>query len=970
MKSYLSKNQSIFLVIFILVLGSFILANPVQAGWFGDAVAQLIGWIVYAFVYVIGLLLMLVMWVLIKIAQYNDFINAEPVSYGWTIVRDVCNMFFILILLIIAFATILRVEKYSFKTLLPKLILMAVLINFSKLICGVFIDFTQVIMLTFVNGFKDIGTGNLTNMLGIDKIMKIDSSVANGEGAVSSWSIVGAYMLALMYSVIALITLVTMLAVLAMRMIMIWIYVVLSPLAYLLAAFPAGEKYASQWWEEFSKNLIVGPILAFFIWLSFVSLGGVETPAVVGRIAQTSGAADRDVAARTQELTNASSSDPSAAITEAGSPDHMIKFIISIAMLVGGLQISQSLGGQAGGMAGKGMAKIQGMGSSAMKGVGTGLKRATGVERVQMAYKTYQAGKATDRSIRATQDAGKISGAVGAVKAGIAKPIKGGMQKVSTGLTNLITPKSSRQIKEGKTEEDNATKEKDKKINDINAKRNDATNKINDARNNQTKNIKDGNDKKTAIESQRIKSGFGQNNEDIDKQLAAVDADTTKKNDVQQKIIDDNDKVVKDLDNQEANALSLAAQQLSDAAKKISEAQSRKDKVNKIVGKGMAATLGVGLGVATGGVGAIAGIGAIMGGVGSVVAGAVATGLSGLAGLAIKNNVDNAGKADLARVGNYNIKKIDNEKSSMAGKTKDEIMKIIKDPSSSPHEHAAAVSIALEEGHFGTGEAGNKAAAEQKSKVAANMKDEKVNNYLDAASKKNYVSTAPPFSTLKNPNATPEQKASANTKVAYGLEHNTMSIEKDMDAESIPAAIEGIVSGFRNIKSFVSQFDKSDDAKKQAIKVSLADHIKTVEAKENKTDADHEHLYKAKSQLASVNGYNLNSFGDSANLNDPIQRKNAEHKKRFLEGAGSEEIVKSSSGKNKQAFLEEIKVNLTANGDAAKIKGDYNHKDVAAVLAKIMPNASVEVANSTNKAITEAVHDHILNQNLNTPPKV
>ncbi|PIP34883.1 hypothetical protein COX21_00500, partial [Candidatus Falkowbacteria bacterium CG23_combo_of_CG06-09_8_20_14_all_41_10] len=156
MKSCLSKNQSIFLLVFILVLGSFILANPVQASWFGDAVAQLIGWIVYAFVYVIGLLIMLVMWVLIKLAQYNDFINATPVQFGWTIVRDVCNMFFILILLIIAFATILRVERYSFKTLLPKLILMAVLINFSKLICGVFIDFAQVIMLTFVNGFKDI----------------------------------------------------------------------------------------------------------------------------------------------------------------------------------------------------------------------------------------------------------------------------------------------------------------------------------------------------------------------------------------------------------------------------------------------------------------------------------------------------------------------------------------------------------------------------------------------------------------------------------------------------------------------------------------------------------------------------------------------------------------------------------------------------------------------------------------------
>jgi len=957
MKSYLSKNQSIFLMIFILVLGSFILAHPVEANFFGNAVAQLIGWIVYAFVYIIGLLIMLVMWVLIKIAQYNDFINAAPVSYGWTIVRDVCNMFFILILLIIAFATILRVEKYSFKTLLPKLILMAVLINFSKLICGIFIDFAQVIMLTFVNGFKDIGTGNLTNMLGIDKIMSVDGTAGDGD-EVTNWSIVGAYMLALMYSVIALITLVTMVSVLAMRMIMIWIYVVLSPLAYLLSAFPAGEKYASQWWEEFSKNLIVGPILAFFIWLSFVSLGGVGDPQVINDISGISGSADSQVADRTGELSaSGSASTPTVAITEAGSPNHMIKFIISIAMLIGGLQISQSLGGQAGGMAGKGMAKIQGMGSSAMKHVGTGLKRSTGIERAQMAYKAYQSGKATDRSIRATQDASKISGAVGNVKQKIAAPIKGGLQKLSTRITDAITPKSTKAIADANAKQETVIKTKDDKLSEIQKNRENATDKKKAAETMISDIDKKAAAKKEAIESQRVSVGLGQNNAATEEKLKAVDAEAAAEKKEPEKMLENANEELTNLDQQEATALTSAAQELSAAAKEISVAQNRKDRVNKMVGKGLAATLGVGLGVATGGVGAVAGIGGI-------VAGAIA---SGLAGLAVKNKVDNAGKADLARVGNYNIQKIENGKNSMKGKTKAEIMKTIKDPNSNPHEHAAAVAIALEEGHFGTGEAGNKAAAEQKAKVATNMKDEKVDNYLDAASKKNYVSTSAPYSTLKNPDATPEQKASANSKIAYGLEHNTISISKDMDAESIPAAINGIVSGLKT-KTFAKQFDDSDDAKQKAITISLTDHIKSVEAKENKTDADHEHLYKAKSHLAAVNDYNLNSFGASSNLSDPVQQNNAEYKKRFLDNAGSQEIVKSAGKDGKKAFLEEIKVRITANGDVNKVKGGYNHDEMAAVLAKIIPKASIDEDSSANKAITKTIYNY-LNQNLNTPPK-
>ena len=65
-------------------------------------------------------------------------------------------MFFVVVLLIIALATILNQEKYSYKTWLPKLILMAVLINFSKMICGLIIDVAQVVMMTFVNAFKDV----------------------------------------------------------------------------------------------------------------------------------------------------------------------------------------------------------------------------------------------------------------------------------------------------------------------------------------------------------------------------------------------------------------------------------------------------------------------------------------------------------------------------------------------------------------------------------------------------------------------------------------------------------------------------------------------------------------------------------------------------------------------------------------------------------------------------------------------
>lgn len=325
-------------VIFSTILLALFITSYVSAG-FQDMIATMIGWIIFGIVWALGQLLVLVMEVLVWIAQWSNFIYAPAVVLGWKIVRDICNMFFVVIMIIIAFATILGVKSYRYEALLPKLILMAIMINFSKMICGLLIDVSQVVMLTFVNSFKEVVGSNLTKMLGIDAMM--DINVDDKTADITLWSILGSYILALIYVIVALITLVTMVGILAMRIVMIWIYVVLSPAAYLLGAFPAGKSYNETWWKDFTKNLIVGPILAFFIWLSFAALG-------TGTGTENSGVG------KDSELRPATST----ALTKAGSPDNMLNFIISIAMLYGGLMITQQVGGAAGGMAGKGMAAV------------------------------------------------------------------------------------------------------------------------------------------------------------------------------------------------------------------------------------------------------------------------------------------------------------------------------------------------------------------------------------------------------------------------------------------------------------------------------------------------------------------------------------------------------------------------------------------------------------------------------------
>ena len=361
----MKKYKPVLLVVLVFAL-SFVLAPQALAG-FSDWAGEVVGGIIYVFIWTLGLVLILVMKGLLLIATYQNFISSGAVIEGWVVVRDLANMFFVVILLIIAFATILHLEDYNYKKWLPKLILMAILINFSKTICGLMIDVAQIIMLTFVNAFKDVAGGNLVDMLGIKSIV----TIAEGSEDVGFWAIVGAYILGLIYMIVALVVITTMMMVLAMRIVMIWIYVVLSPLAYLLSAFPGGAKYASEWWSEFIKNLVVGPVLAFFIWLSFAALQTgqyTDVSQVVGS-GDTSTTEQEAFANSIGTPTNETVDKPSM-VTEASTPGVLIKFIIGIGMLIGGLKISQQIGGAAGSVAGKGMSKLSSMGTATAGFVG------------------------------------------------------------------------------------------------------------------------------------------------------------------------------------------------------------------------------------------------------------------------------------------------------------------------------------------------------------------------------------------------------------------------------------------------------------------------------------------------------------------------------------------------------------------------------------------------------------------------
>ncbi|GEM_PF-3211914 len=293
--------------------------------------------ILFGVVQAIGEIVSLVVSLLVAVAQFNKFSTIRVVDIGWTIVKDVSNMLFIIALLVIAAGTVLRLENYRYNRLLSNLIIMAFLTNFSKFIAAFFIQGAQVLMLTFVNAFREALFGNFVAAFGLDKILQFSQTASASQ--LSQGEIFGNLLAGLILIVIAMIITAAILIVLVVRIVALWILVILSPLAFAMQILPNTKSFATRWWSEFGKYVTQGPILAFFLWLAL---------AIVS-VGSGAGSSTTEIA----NTVNATRPGPVFFASAAFDFDSLLTFLISGAFLMFGLQYATSSSGVAGKWAGK-----------------------------------------------------------------------------------------------------------------------------------------------------------------------------------------------------------------------------------------------------------------------------------------------------------------------------------------------------------------------------------------------------------------------------------------------------------------------------------------------------------------------------------------------------------------------------------------------------------------------------------------
>ena len=311
-----------------------VIANPIDTMLL--IIFKVVGWL-------LGVAGILFAWVIAP-ENITAIVGSEAVYRVWTTVRDFLNMFFILVLLFYAFATIFQIEKYNIKKILLNLVLMALLVNFSFPLARFIIDVSNVIMYHLLNNMfvGDASKFGATfgAFSGITDIMMPKDPLADNA----------TYLLVTTVFVFILaVTLLLIAVLLLIRLIVLAVLVMLSPIGFVGNVIPGLAGQAGKWWDTFFKYAFSGPIMIFFLAVSLMMMQAVRDHNNMLQYAA-----------------------PNAAINQANWMANLAFTLVPVIMLWVGIGSAQSVGIHGAGAVGA-------WGQKFMKGTGKFMAESTGV---------------------------------------------------------------------------------------------------------------------------------------------------------------------------------------------------------------------------------------------------------------------------------------------------------------------------------------------------------------------------------------------------------------------------------------------------------------------------------------------------------------------------------------------------------------------------------------------------------------
>jgi hypothetical protein len=192
-----------------------------------------------------------------------NFSDITPLVEGWKIVRDLVNLLFVLILLTIALMTILRLDsnRYSVRALLPMLIFAIVAVNFSFLLATILVNVAYIAGQPFLSKAAAL----------------IDLQPAFVDG-----SSLGQAVVLLIAQLITLVALILLLIFFIVRIVVIWLVGVLSPVIFITMVLPLMRGEARKLLLTFIRWVFMAPAAFFILFLGYGMLSTWTTQMKTG----------------------------------------------------------------------------------------------------------------------------------------------------------------------------------------------------------------------------------------------------------------------------------------------------------------------------------------------------------------------------------------------------------------------------------------------------------------------------------------------------------------------------------------------------------------------------------------------------------------------------------------------------------------------------------------------------------------
>jgi hypothetical protein len=203
----------------------------------------------------------------------------NPLFRMWSVMRNFANVAFVIAFLVVIYSqvTSMGISKYGIKTILPRLIAAAILVNISYWICAIAVDLSNI----FGNSLQDLfismrsllvgegGNGWDVVNLKWENITGFVLSAGTagvllgiGASALLAGSVSGAAFLLVPVLVVVLTSVLVALLVMALRQALITVLIIVAPLAFVAYLLPNTEKYFEKWRDLFITMLMMYPILS------------------------------------------------------------------------------------------------------------------------------------------------------------------------------------------------------------------------------------------------------------------------------------------------------------------------------------------------------------------------------------------------------------------------------------------------------------------------------------------------------------------------------------------------------------------------------------------------------------------------------------------------------------------------------------------------------------------------------------